>query len=108
MKDIEAEKLASAIISVNDGVMWIDPAVARVVMSNLNKPKSGHFVDHGLTPREKEVLALIVDGHSNADIAFKLTVSMHTVKTHISSVLSKLAVDDRTQAAVKAMKENII
>lgn len=111
MKDIAPERLVAAIQSVSEGVTWLDPAIAKIVLSSIPSPSNKSkepTVDPGLTPRETEVLALIVDGCSNADIADALTVSMHTVKTHISSILSKLAVNDRTQAAVKAMKENLV
>ncbi|MGD9581269.1 MAG: LuxR C-terminal-related transcriptional regulator, partial [Vampirovibrionia bacterium] len=112
MKDIPPERLIQAIESVNDGVVWLDPSIAEIVLSFVpsSAPKKNTQIieDLNLTPREVEVLKLIVDGRSNADIAYDLTVSMHTVKTHISNILSKLGVNDRTQAAVKAMKENIV
>lgn len=110
MKDIPPEKLVTAIESVNDGVVWIDPAIAEIVLTMLPEPKPAKdkpssIEDFGLTAREIEVLKLITEGYSNADIAYTLTVSMHTVKTHISNILSKLGVNDRTQAAVKALKD---
>lgn len=111
MKDIPAERLAQAIESVNDGVVWLDPAIAEIVLSfvpSQSKKNTATLEDFELTPREIEVLKLIVDGRSNADIAYDLTVSMHTVKTHISNILSKLGVNDRTQAAVKALKEELL
>lgn len=112
MKDIPPERLIQAIESVNEGVVWLDPAIAEIVLSFVpsSAPKKNTQIieDLNITPREVEVLKLIVDGRSNADIAYDLTVSMHTVKTHISNILSKLGVNDRTQAAVKAMKENIV
>lgn len=111
MKDIPAERLIQAIESVNDGVVWLDPSIAEIVLSfvpSQSKKNSATLEDFDLTPREIEVLKLIVDGRSNADIAFDLTVSMHTVKTHISNILSKLGVNDRTQAAVKALREELI
>lgn len=111
MKDIVPDMLIAAIQSVSEGVAWIDPAIAKIVLSSISLPKEklkDPIDDPGLTPREKEVLKLIVEGFSNADIANALTVSMHTVKTHISSILSKLAVNDRTQAAVKAMREDLV
>lgn len=112
LKDIPPERLVTAIQSVNEGVMWIDPAIAKVVLSYLPAPTTKHtkitIEDLNITPREYEVLKLITEGNSNADIATQLCVSMHTVKTHISSILSKLGVNDRTQAAIKAMKENLV
>ncbi|MBO5947285.1 response regulator transcription factor [bacterium] len=61
-----------------------------------------------LTQREYEVLKLVVDGKSNAQIATELTISEHTAKAHVCNIIQKLVVDDRTQAAVKALKEGII
>ena len=61
-----------------------------------------------LTQREYEVLKLVVDGKSNAQIATELTISEHTAKAHVCNIIQKLVVDDRTQAAVKAIKEGII
>ncbi len=112
MKDIDPERLVSAIQSVNEGFTWLDPAIAKIVLTRLPSPedkKSKVSVeDFNLTAREIEVLRLITEGCSNADIAYKLCVSMHTVKTHISNVLSKLGVSDRTQAAVMAMKDHLV
>ena len=61
-----------------------------------------------LTQREYEVLKLIVDGQSNSDIAKTLTISEHTAKAHVCSILQKMGVEDRTQAAIKAIRENLI
>jgi DNA-binding NarL/FixJ family response regulator len=61
-----------------------------------------------LSPRELEVLALIVDGLSNQEIADKLFISLATAKTHVRNILNKLAVDDRTQAAVHAMRRGLV
>lgn len=110
MKDIPQERLITAIKSVFEGVVWIDPDVAKIVLTNLpahgEKETEINVADANLTPREREVLELIVEGCSNADIAFKLCISQHTVKTHISNILSKLEVDDRTQAALKVIKRS--
>jgi DNA-binding NarL/FixJ family response regulator len=112
MKDIPPERLVAAIQSVNSGVTWLDPAIAKIVLKKLPAPETkAHKLtlqELNLTAREIEVLRLITDGCSNADIAEKLCVSMHTVKTHISNILSKLGVSDRTQAAVMAMKEKLV
>lgn len=72
---------------------------------NRNQFKEAHF---NLTQREYEVLKLVVDGKSNAQIANELTISEHTAKAHVCNIIQKLVVDDRTQAAVKALKEGII
>ena len=65
-------------------------------------------IKNQLTEREYEVLKLLVQGKSNAEIAENLIVSVHTAKAHVCSILQKLCVDDRVQAAVKAIKENIV
>lgn len=61
-----------------------------------------------LTPREKEVLQLIIEGRSNSEIAKKLIISVHTAKAHVCSILQKMAVSDRVQAAVKAVREKLV
>ena len=63
---------------------------------------------NNLTEREYEVLKLVVDGKSNQEIADELSISEHTSKAHVCSIIQKLVVDDRTQAAVKAIKEGIV
>lgn len=112
LKNIAPEMLVNAINSVHEGAIWIDPAIAEIILnyipSSSPKPSTVTIEEFNLTPREIEVLKYITEGLSNADIAFKLSISMHTTKSHISSILSKLGVTDRTKAAVKAMKENLI
>jgi len=116
LKDIEPDRLAHVIESVYDGAAWFDPAIAEVVLRTLSNnkvhgnpapiPEQGEKIQ--LTDREMEVLRLIVDGFSNAEIAEKLFVSIHTAKAHVCNILQKLSVDDRTQAAIKALKDGIV
>lgn len=119
MKGISIEALAKAIEAVKEGTAWLDPAVARMVlgrfqgnMPNLDNPanKEDHtpLQDCPLTAREMEVLKLIVDGLSNPEIAEKLTITKATAKAHVHSILQKLCVDDRTQAAVLAMRQGYV
>lgn len=121
MKGATPEQLTSAIIAVNEGTAWLDPAIARLVLSNVqrqNQTTSESSVTEvnyktakntfGLTDREMEVLALIVDGLSNPEIAEKLFITRATAKAHVHSILQKLYVDDRTQAAVTAMREGLV
>lgn len=119
MKGATAQQLTSAIIAVNEGTAWLDPAIARLVLSNVQRQKSENGVTNdinykagkntfGLTEREMEVLALIVDGLSNPEIAEKLFITRATAKAHVHSILQKLYVDDRTQAAVTAMREGLV
>lgn len=119
MKDIEPERLLHVIESVFDGAAWLDPAIAETVLkeitANKTTPQTVHEQHHSpsgekvqLTDRELEVLKLIVDGFSNAEISEKLFVSIHTAKAHVCNILQKLSVDDRTQAAIKALKDGIV
>ena len=117
MKDIKTEHLISIIQTVNQGAFWLDPAIARVVMQKktflpgTSKPytRAAFKADHAnLTEREYEVLKLVVDGRSNNEIADELKISEHTAKAHVCNIIQKLVVDDRTQAAVKAIKEGLV
>lgn len=117
MKGATPEQLAAAIVAVNEGTAWLDPAIARLVLSSVQKqtkavasatevkPGKNSF---GLTERELEVLGLIVEGLSNPEIAQKLFITRATAKAHVHSILQKLYVDDRTQAAVTAMREGLV
>lgn len=126
LKDIKPDRLAQVIENVHDGAAWLDPAIASIVLSNLVSnvdessykkalsPEGSGSSDLGfegnpeLTAREKEVLKLIVQGKNNQEISDELFVSIHTTKAHVSSILAKLCVNDRVQAAVKALKENLV
>lgn len=123
LKETPPEQLYTAILSVNDGNAWLSSQVAEKVLRNLVGKEQNQLNNYGikferkneinipnipLSERELEVLKLIVDGHSNQEIAKKIFVSLATVKTHVRNILNKLSVDDRTQAAVKAMKEGLI
>ncbi len=116
LKDIDPTTLASVIKNVSKGACWLDSAVAQVALNlfpkpeNINLQNSTEISDARaqLTEREFEVLRLLVKGKSNTEIAKELIVSVHTAKAHVCSILQKLCVDDRVQAAVKAIKENII
>lgn len=116
LKDIDPNTLVSVIKNVSKGACWLDSAVAKVALSLFPKPENTTIQNHGeisdaraqLTEREFEVLRLLVKGKSNTEIAKELIVSVHTAKAHVCSILQKLCVDDRVQAAVKAIKENII
>lgn len=116
LKDIEPVTLVNVIKAVSQGAAWLDPTIARVALNLFPKPESTQVLYSSeapdaraqLTEREIEVLKLLVKGKSNTEIAKELIVSVHTAKAHVCSILQKLCVDDRVQAAVKAIKENII
>lgn len=116
LKDISPETLSEVIRNVAEGACWVDPAVASAALNFFPKPENVTLMSTTevqdaraqLTERELEVLKHLVKGKSNTEIAKELIVSVHTAKAHVCSILQKLCVDDRVQAAVKAIKENII
>lgn len=116
LKDINSDMLAMVLRSVNEGAMWLDPKVVPVIRESGNgmipakaKNRANFKASHGnLTEREYEVLKLVVDGKSNYEIAQILKISEHTSKAHVCNIIQKLVVDDRTQAAVKAIKEGLV
>ena len=116
LKDINTEMLSMIIKSVYNGAIWLDPQIFPLI-----RDKSSCFIPQkqnsraafraqhaNLTEREYEVLKLVVDGQSNSEIANTLTISEHTAKAHVCNIIQKLVVDDRTQAAVKAIKEGLV
>jgi DNA-binding NarL/FixJ family response regulator len=102
-KDIDPDALVRAIRSVHDGHTLLAREAA-ALLSSRPAGQDGRGID-SLTSREREVLGLLADGRSNREIAKALGVSEKTVKTHVSSVLAKLGVADRTQAAVLAVRQ---
>ncbi|MDX2097324.1 MAG: response regulator transcription factor [Leptolyngbyaceae cyanobacterium bins.59] len=133
MKDVNLERLLEALQVTNEGNSWIDPAIARIVLQQTrqlypviaNSPNdemnpaqiaigasemeySQMLEAYPLTERELEVLQLIVAGCSNAAIAEKLYITVGTVKTHVRNILNKLCADDRTQAAVRALRAGLV
>lgn len=116
LKDITPETLSEVIRNVAEGACWVDAAVSSVALNFFPKPENVTLLQSTevqdaraqLTERELEVLKHLVKGKSNTEIAKELIVSVHTAKAHVCSILQKLCVDDRVQAAVKAIKENII
>lgn len=116
LKDINAETLNMIVRSVYKGCMWLDNRAVSVLKNSKTgilpqkaTSRAAFRANHSnLTEREYEVLKLVVDGKSNLEIANILNISEHTSKAHVCSIIQKLVVDDRTQAAVKAIKEGII
>jgi len=127
LKNISAEQLVAVIKMVADGAVWLDPGIANRVLSaysigtaqetaptNQKAPATGSVAPKpakggvSLSPRETEVLRLVADGLSNQKIAQRLGLGLETVKTHMRHIMEKLAVSDRTEAAVKAMKQGIM
>lgn len=137
LKDVEPERLYTAIRSVHAGDAWLDATIAGQVLKQYstmfspaalaqnkeevpqdksdNKANTSTSVDEKysnivepLSPRELEVLALIVEGLSNQEVSDRLYISLATTKTHVRNILNKLAVNDRTQAAVQAMRRGLV
>lgn len=122
MKGSSPEQTTNAIKAVSEGTAWIDPAIARLVLSSLQrtsqeKEEASNVTEissksakttYGLTEREIEVLALIVEGLTNPQIADRLVITRATAKAHVHSILQKLYVEDRTKAAIMAMKEGLV
>jgi DNA-binding NarL/FixJ family response regulator len=102
-KDVDPDALVRAIRSVHDGHLVLAPEAARTLMRVAGPGNPGAGLD-ALTTREREVLAQLATGRSNREIARALRVSEKTVKAHVSSVLAKLGVADRTQAALLAVR----
>ena len=122
VKDVDIAQLVEAIKLTHEGQVWIDPAIARIVLTQAKRiappavvGASGSQDDYTqvlemtpLTERELEVLELIVDGCSNAEIAERLYITVGTVKTHVCNILNKLSASDRTQAAVRALRTGLV
>ena len=105
MKDSPPEKLAEAILAAGRGESVLSPRITKKLMK---RATSEQPVIDPLTDREEEVLSCLVSGSSNKEIADKLNISITTVKTHVSNILRKLEVEDRTQAAIKAIDNNLV
>jgi len=135
LKDVSMDSLVQAVRNTHEGNAWIDPAIARIVLKQAQSTKASSSVTVGtstpkeddtqaitavaneyqqlietypLTDRELEVLELIVAGCSNAEISEKLYITVGTVKTHVCHILNKLCADDRTQAAVRALRAGLV
>lgn len=116
IKDINTDHLLYIVQTVNDGAIWLDPKIvpllrnkSEFLIPSKTSSRSAFRNSHAnLTQREYEVLKLVVDGKSNNDIAKELCISEHTAKAHVCNIIQKLVVDDRTQAAVKAIKEGLV
>ncbi len=107
IKGTNVDRLIAAIAAAQEGATYLDPQIARQVVEHLKPPVVAAQVGQ-LSPREMEVLKLMVEGHSNPEIAAALYLSPNTVKTHIRGIMNKLAVDDRVQAAVVALRAGLV
>ena len=112
-KEINLQRLVEVVSSVAEGAAWFDPSIAHVVLQAsakaTNEPgQNNNYKDYDLTTREAQILKLMTEGNSNMEIAQKLVISVNTTKAHVANILQKLEVDDRLQAALKALKYNIV
>ena len=130
MKGTDVNKFIEAVQATFNGNSWIDPAIASIVLRKMRQSVPGDHqsldkqktvkIDaleieyeqvletYPLTIRELEILGLIVAGCSNSQIAEKLYITVGTVKTHVRNILNKLCADDRTQAAVRALRSGLV
>lgn len=117
LKDINSETLAMIVRTISEGAIWLDPKAVEILRNSATSTpipqkstsRASFKAQHSnLTEREYEVLKLVVDGKSNLEIAKILNISEHTSKAHVCNIIQKLLVDDRTQAAVKAIKEGLV
>lgn len=116
-KEIKPDKLSDVIKDVLSGSMYFDSSVSKYVLEQTstdnseNKNTLGNISVkdcYNLTQQEKRVLILLSSGLNNQQIATKLGISINTTKVHVCSILQKMNVEDRTQAAIKAIRENLI
>ncbi len=107
LKDADSAILKQAIMTVNEGEKYIDYTMLPLLKEKLIQEKEKRE-DAKLTRREIEVLKLLAEGLFNKEIAYKLSISEKTVKNHVSNIFKKIGVFDRTQAAVYAIKNNIV
>jgi len=107
LKDTEPEELVRAIRQAHRGESSLHPFVARMVLRELAEPSDRPPTEQPLTAREVEVLRLVTQGLSNREIAQKLVISEATARTHVSSILGKLHLASRTEAALYALREGL-
>ena len=105
LKNVSADDLATAIRAAHAGRPTLAPEATQALVQAAARPP---VPGHDLTPREREVLALMVQGLSNTAIAARLVVSPSTAKAHVSSILSKLGVTSRTEAVALAMQHHLV
>ncbi len=105
LKNVSAEELASAIRAAHAGQPTLAPEATQALIETVTHPPTP---DYDLTPRESEVLGLMVEGLSNAEIAERLVIGLSTVKFHVSNILSKLGVTSRAEAMALALQQRLV
>lgn len=111
-KEINPKRLIQVVQSVADGAAWFDPSIAHIVLrasaNSMSVETEDRSKEYDLTAREAQILKLMTEGYSNMEIAQILVISINTTKAHVANILQKLEVDDRLQAALKALKYKIV
>ncbi|MGP4059299.1 response regulator [Halobacillus sp. H74] len=107
LKTSKAEEIAKAIRSTHEGQSILEPEVTGKIMTKMRSPHVEDLHDQ-LTGREKEILLLMAEGKTNQEISEQLFIALKTVKVHVSNILGKLEVSDRTQAVIYAFKHNLV
>ncbi len=107
LKDVSPDDLVEAIRAVHRGETRLHPDIARKLLEQVAHP-APQLLKSDLTEREREVVSLVGQGCSNQEIADRLVISSKTVKTHVSNILSKLNLEDRTQLAIFALKNGLV
>ena len=111
-KEINLPRLVQVVQSVSEGAAWFDPSIAHIVLQATSTSKiddkDTNYKNYDLTTREAQILKLMTEGYSNMEIAQHLVISVNTTKAHVANILQKLEVDDRLQAALKALKYKIV
>ena len=114
LKDTQSKELLLAIQTVNTGATWLDAQIAQYVLravttqASAKSPTTNRLATFDLSQREVDILRLLVEGLSNAEMAERLIISTETVKTHMKRIMEKLQVHDRTRAALKALREGLV
>ncbi|MDQ4077523.1 MAG: response regulator transcription factor [Chloroflexota bacterium] len=108
LKDARPQELLQAIRDLHRGESSLDPSIARKLLRELNRPPTQPPAEEALSEREVEVVVLLAQGLSNREIAERLVISERTVRSHVSNILGKLHLANRTQVALYAMREGLI
>ncbi|MCA1012687.1 response regulator transcription factor [Halobacillus halophilus] len=107
LKTSKAEEIAKAIRATHKGQSILEPEVTGKIMNKMRTPQSNHLYEQ-LTAREMEILLLMTEGKTNQEISDQLFIALKTVKVHVSNILGKLEVHDRTQAVIYAFKHDLV